>query len=112
MYIDELPEILWTTTIVRIKYDCCNKEHDLKWKDADKNFAKNNGQHICRSCWLKYDNPFTKEDVKEKTKKTNLERYGIEKPVNLPKNIASRRERIWDNVEVKDKIVKKRRDTS
>jgi hypothetical protein len=76
MYIEEISENLLTTTKVRIKYDCCGKEYVLKWKDADKNFKKNDSKHICRPCWLKLANPAKTDAAKEKTKKTNLEKYG------------------------------------
>lgn len=97
MYVEELPETLYTTTKVKVKYDCCGKEYSLKWKDADKNYKKNGNKHICRQCSLRTNNPFQREDVKKKIKQTNLEKYGIENPANSEKNIAARREKIWND---------------
>jgi hypothetical protein len=113
MYLDPIPENHFTTTLVRIKYDCpCGHEHTLKWKDADKNFQKNGGKHICRKCTLRTNNPFARPDVKEKIKKTNLERYGVEKPANTPENIAKRVDKMFGTEESTQKIVEKRKQTS
>lgn len=92
MYLEKLPDNLLTTTLVKIKYDCCGKEHTLKWKDANKNFQKNGGKHLCHPCWLKTNNPAKTDAAKEKMKKTNLERYGATTAMNTPENIEKRKE--------------------
>lgn len=112
MYTQEVPKNPLTTTIVHIKYDCCGKEHVLKWKDADKNFQKNNQKHICRTCFLKTNNPASRSEVKEKIKNTNLERYGASCPLNTQEKIAKRVEKLFGTEESISKIVKKRRETS
>jgi hypothetical protein len=112
MYLEELPGLLLTTTLVKIKYDCCGKEHTLKWKDADKNFCKNNQKHICRPCWLKMDNPAKRLEVKEKTKKTNLEKYGSTCSMNSEENVKKRTKIMFGTEESKNRILEKRRQTS
>jgi hypothetical protein len=106
MYLQEIQKCPLTTTLVKIKYDCCGKEHILKWKDADKNFKKNNGKHICRPCWLKSNNPAKDEKTKEKIKKTNLERYGATTALNSPENLEKRKELFNDHEFVKNRSEK------
>jgi hypothetical protein len=93
MYTETLPTNRCSTTLIQIKYDCCGREHTLKWKDADKNFKKNNSRHICRLCWLKLSNPAKTDAAKSKSKKTNLERYGTEVPLNSQAEINKRVEK-------------------
>lgn len=112
MYTQAIPENPLTTTIVHIKYDCCGKEHSLKWKDANKNFQKNNQKHICRTCGLKTNNPASRPEVKEKMKNTNIERYGVSCPLNTKEKIAERVEKMFGDEESVSKIVNKRRETS
>lgn len=96
MFLSEIPENVKTTTSIQIKYDCCGKDHVLKYKDAKKNFETNGGKHICRSCWLKTNNPAKRKEVQEKTKKTNLERYGTSIALNTKENVAARVEKnVW-----------------
>lgn len=102
MYTQDIPQNPLTTTIVHIKYDCCGKEHSLKWKDADKNFLKNNQKHICRTCGLKLNNPASRPDVREKMKKTNLEKYGVSCPLNTKEKIAERVETMFGTQEAID----------
>ena len=112
MYLQKIPEDVKTTTPIKIRYDCCGKDNTLKHKDASKNFDKNNGKHICRSCWLKNDNPAKRKEVQEKIKKTNLDRYGSTCALNTKKNIASRNEKMFGTEEAVKKIVEKRRTTN
>lgn len=112
MYVEKLPEILKTTTIVKIKYDCCEKLHELKWKDADKNYQKNGGKHICRPCWLKTDNPATKQEVQDKIKQTTLEKYGVSCVLNTKENTKNRVESMFGTEERIEEIVAKRKQTS
>lgn len=96
MYINELPENVKTTTLVKIIYDCCGKGHVLKYKDAQKNYNKNKEKHICRPCWLKSDaNPAKNATSIAKAKKTNLDRYGCAVPLNSKENIEKRNAEIF-----------------
>jgi len=110
MYTEELPKSLFSTTLVHIKYDCCGKEHILKWKDADKNFKKNGGKHVCRPCWLKSDNPAKKQSSKDKAKQTNLKRYGTTMPMNQEHLIEERRQK-FNNEEFLTQWNEKRKQT-
>jgi len=96
MYLEQVPECPLTTTLIKIKYDCCGKEHTLKWKDADKNFQKNGGKHVCRPCWLKTNNPAKTDAAKKKQKQTNLERYGSTAAFNTPENLEKRKQLFED----------------
>ena len=112
MFLSEIPENVKTTTSIQIKYDCCGKDHVLKYKDAKKNFETNGGKHICRSCWLKTNNPAKRKEVQEKTKKTNLERYGTSIALNTKENIAARVGKMFGTEEAVKEIVEKRRKTN
>lgn len=112
MYLSEIPESVKTTSLIKIKYDCCGKEHTLKHKDAKKNFEKNEGKHICRPCWLKNNNPAKNKEVQDKIKKTNLERYGATTALNSKENIANRVEQMFGTDEEIKMIVNKRRITN
>ena len=97
MYMQELPETLFTTTKVKIKYDCCGIEREMKWVDANKNFTKNNSKHICKKCWLKSDdNPSKNPEVQIKIAATIDERYGGVLPMNSQKAIESRKQQFED----------------
>lgn len=110
MYLQDVSNVPFTTTLIKIKYDCCNKEHTLKWKDAKKNYEANVGKHICRTCKLKSNNPAKREDVKAKAKKTIEEKYGGVLPINTPDQIAKKREKLKDPNFV-EKVLEKRKET-
>jgi len=118
MYLQEIPEGVLTTTLVQIKYDCdggfdrCGKEWTLKYIDAKKNYEKNGGKHICRKCTMSQNNPMKRQEVQEKVKKTNLERYGATCAMNNEENTAARVERMFGSDEVTQAIVEKRKKTS
>ena len=112
MYLQEIPKDVMTTTLIKIKYDCCGKEHILKHKDANKNYQKNQQKHICRSCGLKSNNPASRADVREKMKQTCLERYGTTCSLNTIENTKSRVEKMFGTEESTQQIVAKRRTTS
>jgi hypothetical protein len=112
MFLSEIPKTVKTTTLIKIKYDCCGKEHTLKYKDAQKNFESNEGKHICRPCWLKNNNPAKRKEVQEKIKKTNLERYGTSIALNTKENIVARVEKMFGTEEAVKEIVAKRRKTN
>ena len=112
MYLEEIPQNAFTTTMLKIRYDCCEKEHTLKYKDAKENFVKNNGKHICRSCWLKSSaNPAKQKISRDKIKQTNLERYGTAVPMNTKEAIEKRRDKFKDE-EWKEQWVEKHKQTS
>jgi hypothetical protein len=112
MYPEELPKTLFTSTLVKIKYDCCEKEHTLKWVAADKNYVKNGGKHICRPCWLKSEsNPARSQAVKDKIKKTQFEKFGGY-AINTPENVAKRNEIMFGTQEAIDKRNEKTKQTN
>jgi hypothetical protein len=112
MYLDKIPENVKTTTLVQIKYDCCQKERSIKFCDARANFQKNNNKHICRPCWLRTNNPAKSKEVQDKIKKTNLEKYGTTLPINSKENIEARNKKMFGSEEAVKEIVAKRRQTN
>lgn len=112
MYLQEIQIGTFTSTLVKIKYDCHEEERLMKYSDAKKNFEKNNGKHICRKCWLKSDaNPAKQNESKEKIKKTNMEKYGTAMPVNSKENIEKRKEQ-FKNEEFKTQWIEKHKKTA
>lgn len=102
---------------VRIKYDCdggseiCGQERMLKLRYAQKNFNDNGGRHICRKCFLKTKNPMKAKEAKEKAKKTCLEKYGTEMPMNKRELIEERSAKFKDE-QFKKRWLEKHRQTS
>jgi hypothetical protein len=102
---------------VKIKYDCnggfdmCGQERMLKLRYAEKNFQDNQGKHVCRKCFMTFKNPGKKEEVKQKIKKTNLERYGSTMPINQEHLIEQRREQ-FKNPEFKEQWLDKHKKTA
>jgi hypothetical protein len=82
----------------------------LKLKYAEKNFRDNGGKHICRKCQLRTKNPMKKQEVKDKVKKTCLEKYGEILPINSKINIEKRREQFQDE-EFKEQWLQKHKET-
>jgi hypothetical protein len=112
MYLEPPPENPFSTTLVKVVYDCCGGERTLKWSDANKNYMKNKGKHICRPCWLKSDdNPARRPTVQEKIKKTNLEKYGVSCAMNTAENTANRVDQMFGTKERTEKVVEARRKT-
>jgi hypothetical protein len=111
MYLEDVSSVPFTTTPIKIKYDCCNKEHILKWKDAKKNFEVNVGKHICRICKLtSSENPAKRPEVKEKAKKTIEQKYGGVLPINTPDQISKRKEK-FKNQNFVEHVLEKRKET-
>ena len=87
---------------VKIKYDCdggferCGKEFAILLRYAEKNAKDNGGQHVCRQCVLRSKNPMNRQEVKDKLKNTNLERYGATTAMNTQENIEGRRQLFQD----------------
>lgn len=68
----------------RIIFICekCGKEHNICFRRAKKIKT-----FICQSCQLKEyreRDPEYQKRINEKTKKTNLEKFGVENPMSLP----------------------------
>lgn len=112
MYTEELPKPCYTTTLVSVQYDCCGVDRQMKWVDANKNFTKNNGKHICRTCFLKTNNPANRPEVREKMKATCFEKYGTDCVLNTKENTQKRVEKMFGTKESTQKIVAKRKSTS
>jgi len=118
MFTEEIPDNVKTTTHVVIRYDCnggferCSKLWTLKFKDADKNFKKNKGKHICKKCSMSADNPASKPEVRAKMEKTCIERYGTSCVLNTEENTAARVEKMFGTESATQKIVDKRKKTS
>jgi len=103
--------------IVQCRCDDCNKELSMTYQNYNKGLNKN-GKTICKKCIRKYlINPFSMEIVKEKIKKTLMDKYGVDTPLKS-KEIKEKRDNTmierygsaytFDNVELdnkrKDKI--------
>jgi hypothetical protein len=118
MFLQDIPDGIFSTTLVEVRYDCdggferCGKEWTLKYKDAQKNYDKNGKQHICRKCGLKNNNPASNPEVREKMKQTCLERYGTTCALNTEENTTTRVEKMFGTKEAVQEIVSKRRKTS
>ena len=101
MYLQSVENIL-TGQHIKIKYDCnggfktCGTEATPIYQVAKKNADAHNGLHICRSCQMRANNPAKREAVKEKIKKTNLERYGSTTAMNTTENIENRK-KLFEN---------------
>ena len=97
MYMQELPKSIFTTTKVKIKYDCCEVEREMKWVDANKNFTKNNGKHICKKCGSSGDkNPACRPEVRAKIAATIDSKYGGVLPMNTQEAVEARRQQFQD----------------
>ncbi len=102
---------------IKIKYDCsggsetCGQEKTLKLRYAQKNFNDNGGRHICRKCFLKTKNPMKSNKAKEKAKKTCLEKYGTEMPMNKKELIEERKSKFKDE-KYKQQWLEKHKQTS
>lgn len=110
MYLEPIPEDVKTSTRLKIQYDCCGKEHVLKHCDAKENFEENGGKYICRPCGLKINNPARKKEVRDKIKRTTLERYGVSCSLNKAEHIQSRSEK-YEDPEYVAQITAKRKET-
>jgi len=116
MYLQEISGVLQGHE-VKIKYDCeggfdqCGQEKMIKLRYAEKNFKDNDGKHICRKCFLKYKNPMKKDEVKEKVKKTCIEKYGNSMPMNNKENIEKRKE-LFKDEDYKNQWVEKHKKTN
>lgn len=102
---------------VKIRYDCaggfetCGQERMLKLRYAEKNFKDNGGRHVCRRCFLKCKNPMKSKEAREKVRKTCLEKYGTEMPMNKKELVEERKAKFKDE-EFKNRWVEKHRQTS
>lgn len=118
MFLQDIPDGIFSTTLVQVRYDCdggferCGKEWTLKYKDAQKNYDKNDKKHICRKCGLKNNNPASNPEVREKMKQTCLERYGATCVLNTVENTATRVQKMFGTEKAVQELVSKRRKTS
>ena len=77
----------WSKLIIRTKCDSCGLEKDIKYK-LYTSYGYSDGDWLCRKCKTKknnlekwgVENPFQVEEIKEKIRKTNLEKWGVENP--------------------------------
>jgi hypothetical protein len=77
----------WSKSIIKVKCDECSIEKDIKYK-LYTSYGYSSGDWLCRKCKTKknnlekwgVENPFQLEQVKEKIKRTNLEKWGVENP--------------------------------
>lgn len=61
--------------------DDCGKEILKTYQSYNEGMQKNK-KIICKKCILKYrENPFSKKEIKDKIKKTLLEKYGVDNPL-------------------------------
>lgn len=116
MYLENTDGVLKSRD-VKIKYDCdggfetCGQERLLKLRYAEKNFNDNGGKHMCRKCFMKNKNPMKKKEVQDKIKKTCLEKYGTEMPLNKKELVEQRKAKFKDE-EFKKQWLEKHRQTS
>ncbi len=111
MYLTLITDTTRPTTIVTVQFECCGKTKDWKYSIAKKNFERNNSKHICRSCWLKENNPSHKADVLAKIKKTTYANHGG-LLMNTEENIAKRNQKMFGSSEAINEIVNKRKLTN
>lgn len=113
MFLQEIDGVL-PNQFVKVKYDCnggfkrCGLECELKLETAIYNHDKHEGLLICRSCQMSKKNPMQRKDVREKIKKTNLERYGTECSMNTKDKIEARSKKYEDPEYVKQTTDKRR----
>jgi hypothetical protein len=77
----------WSKSLIKVKCDDCSIEKELKYK-LYTSYGYSSGDWLCRKCKTKknnlekwgVENPFQLEEVKEKIKRTNLEKWGVENP--------------------------------
>jgi hypothetical protein len=75
----------WSKEIIDLVCDSCGIEKSIKYK-LYTSYGYSNGSYFCRKCKTKknnlekwgVENPFQLESVKEKSRKTNLEKFGVE----------------------------------
>lgn len=115
MYPNGLPEVLKDATQILVRCDECGQERNMAWVNARRNFEKYNG-HVLRCCNVKGAHSYHKRDPElaarayEKSKQTNLERYGVELAMNSQENIEAKREQFKDQ-EYLTKRTKQRKKT-
>jgi rubredoxin len=75
----------WSKTPIDLVCDSCGAEKSIQYK-LYTSYGYSNGDYFCRKCKMKknnlekwgVENPFQLESVKEKSRKTNLENFGVE----------------------------------
>jgi hypothetical protein len=93
-----------------IECDITGKTKKTRYGAAKANVARNNGQYITNWGLAKLNNPMSRQDVKEKVKQTNLERYGATTALNLPENLEKRKA-LFEDAEFVKKRTEKHKQT-
>jgi hypothetical protein len=109
MKFSEIPKDTPDDQFVFIECDITGKTKKTRYGAAKQNVARNNGQYITNWGLTKLNNPMKNKEVKEKIKKTNLERYGNELAMNSQENIEKRKEQFKDKEFVKQRSEKSKK---
>lgn len=110
MKFQEIPENTPDDEFVFIECDITGKTKKTRYGVAKANVAKNNGKYITNWGLAKLNNPMKRQDVKEKIKQTNLERYGATTALNIPENLEKRKA-LFEDVQFIKKRAEKQRQT-
>ena len=102
MKFQEIPSTTPDNEFVFIECDITGKTKKTRYGVAKANVNKNNGKYITNWGLTKLKNPMSRQDVKDKVKKTNLEKYGVSCPLNTKDNIENRIEKMFGTQEAID----------
>jgi rubredoxin len=77
----------WSKYLIKVRCDECSIEKEIEYK-LYTSYGYSDGDWFCRKCKTKknnlekwgVENPFQLEEIKEKIKRTNLEKWGVENP--------------------------------
>jgi len=109
MKFHEIPPNTPDNEFVFIECDITGKTKKTRYGKAKENVKRNNGKYITNWGLAKLNNPMHKKEIKEKVKKTTLEKYGTTCVMNTAENIKSRNEKMFGTEEAKNKVVEKRK---
>ena len=123
MKFSEIPKDTPDDQFVFIECDITGKTKKTRYGAAKQNVVRNNGQYITNWGLTKLNNPMKNKEVKEKIKKTNLEKYGAENVMQSAEVKRKLKETIMEKYgvehqmhlsKIKEKIKKdqKRKDSS
>jgi hypothetical protein len=108
MKFHEVPTDTPDKQMVFIECDICGKTKKTSYGAAKQNVERNNGQYITNWGLLILNNPAKQDVVKEKMKKTCLEKYGSTTAMNSQENIEKRKEKFKDQDFVQQRSAKAR----
>lgn len=108
MKFHEVPTETPDKQMVFIECDICGKTKKTSYGAAKQNVERNNGQYITNWGLLFINNPAKQDAVKEKMKKTCLEKYGSTTAMNSKENIEKRKEKFKDQDFVQQRSAKTR----